>query len=49
MGFFEDGTGQRAVQFQIGLKGTWWVYVLIYDQNDKRTRVVKYVRGHYMS
>jgi len=47
-GFFEDGKGQRAVQITIGLKGTHWVYALIYDRNDERIKVIKYVSGYYM-
>jgi hypothetical protein len=46
--FFEDGTGQHAVQIEIGLNGTSWRRVLIYDKNDKRVKAVKYVSGYYM-
>ena len=47
MAFYEDGTGQHAVSFQIPHDGTWWRYVLIYDQNNKRVKAVRYVQGHY--
>ncbi len=47
--FYEDGTGQRAVEIEIGLKGTSWKHVLIYDNHNKRVKVVKYVSGYYMS
>lgn len=49
MRFYEDGTGQHAVGFQIPHDGTWWGYVLIYDKNNKRVKAVRYVQGHYMS
>ncbi len=47
--FFEDGTGQHAVEISIPLDGTWWKYVLIYDKNNKRTKVIKYASGKYAS
>ena len=47
--YFEDGTGQHAVQIQIGIKGTSWVHVLIYDKDNKRIKVTKYIAGHYYS
>lgn len=48
MKFYEDGTGQHAVGFQIPHSGTWWGYVLIYDKNNKRLKAIRYVQGHYM-
>jgi hypothetical protein len=47
-GFFEDGTGRRAITFFIHRNGTEWTYVLIYDQKNKRTKVIRYVSGYYM-
>jgi hypothetical protein len=47
MGFYEDGTGQHAVGFQIPHDGTYWGYVLIYDKHNKRVKAVRYVQGHY--
>jgi hypothetical protein len=47
MNFYEDGTGQHAVAFQIPHDGTWWGYVLIYDKNNKRVKAARYVQGHY--
>jgi hypothetical protein len=47
--YFEDGTGQHAVKIEIGLNGTWWQHVLIYDKNDKRIKVIKYASGGYRS
>jgi hypothetical protein len=45
--YYKDGKGQHAIEIRIPLNGTWWYYVLIYDQNDKRIKTVKYVMGHY--
>ena len=45
--YYEDGTGQHAVTISLGLDGTYWTYVLIYDKNDKRIKVKKWVSGHY--
>ena len=47
--FYEDGTGQHAVAIETGWNGTDWIYVLIYDKNNKRVSVVKYSPGYYMS
>ena len=46
---FEDGNGQHAVQIEIGLNGTWWEHVLIYDKNNQRIKKIKYSSGHYRS
>jgi len=45
----EDGTGQHAIMITIGLNGTNWRHVLIYDKNDKRIKTIKYVSGHSAS
>ena len=42
-----DGKGQHALTIPVALNGTEWTHVLIYDQNDKRIRVVKYISAHY--
>ena len=47
--FFEDGTGQHAVQIKIGLNGTVWLHDLIYDKDNKRIKTIKYAAGHYAS
>ena len=47
--FFEDGTGQHAIRITIGLNGTVWRHVLIYDKNDKRIKTIKYASGDYHS
>jgi hypothetical protein len=49
IGFFEDGTGQHAVQIQIALYGTWWFHDLIYDKDNKRVKTIKYAAGDYHS
>jgi hypothetical protein len=47
--FLGDGMGQHAITIPIGLNGTWWNHVLIYDKDDKRIKVIKYVSGGYRS
>ena len=47
--FFEDATDQHAIKVRIGVNGTWWVHVLIYDKNDKRIQVTTYRSGGYRS
>jgi hypothetical protein len=47
--YFEDGTGQHAVQIRIGMNGTWWYHVLIYDRDNHRIRTIKYSPGGYRS
>jgi hypothetical protein len=48
--FFEDGTGQHAVRIETDINGTdAWYHVLFYDKDNKRTKVVKYFKGHYES
>ena len=42
IGFYEDGTGQHAVEIEEALHGTWWFHVLIYDKGDKRIKTIKY-------
>jgi hypothetical protein len=49
MQFFEDAAGQHAVLIAVADNGTDWAYVLIYDKNNKRIKVIKYVSGHYRS
>ena len=49
MDYFEDGTGQHAVMVEIDQNGTDWAHVLIYDKDNKRVKVYKYVAGHYRS
>jgi hypothetical protein len=48
-GYYQDGTGQHAVQIEIPLNGRWYYYILFYDKDDKRIKVVRYVDGGYRS
>jgi hypothetical protein len=47
--YFEDGTGQHAVDIEIGINGTSWKHVLIYDKDNKRIKTIKYSPGGYAS
>ena len=47
--FFEGGAGQCAVRIEIGVNGTWWEHVLIYDKDNKRIKTIKYTNGGYRS
>jgi hypothetical protein len=48
-GYFEDGTGQHAVEITIGINGRWWRHILIYDKDNKRIKTIKYATGYYAS
>jgi hypothetical protein len=49
--FFEDGTGRHAVAIEVSIngffEGTEWRHILIYDNESKRIKVIKYVKGYY--
>ena len=47
--FLEDGIGQHAVRITIFLNGTNWEHVLIYNRDNKRVKVIKYISGYYRS
>jgi hypothetical protein len=47
--WLKDRTGQHAIVIKIGLNGTWWRHVLIYDKDDKRIKTIKYSTGGYRS
>jgi len=47
--YFEDESGQHAVEIMIGLNGTVWEHVLIYDKDNKRIKTIKYSNGGYRS
>lgn len=47
--FFEDGTGQHAVQIEVDLKPNAWYHVLIYDKDNKRIKTEKYVDHQFRS
>jgi hypothetical protein len=46
---FCELNGQHAVRITIALNGSDWAHVLIYDKNNKRIKVVKYVSNSYSS
>lgn len=50
-GFFEDGTGQHAVEFEAFSpnQNAAWHYVLIYDKESKRIKVIKYGYHRFQS
>jgi hypothetical protein len=49
-GFYEDGTGQHAIEFEAFNSGnTSWQYALIYDKEDKRIKVIRYNQRRYHS
>jgi hypothetical protein len=46
--YFEDGTGQHAVTFEVDKYGKdSWDHYLFYDKNNKRIKVEKIHRGRY--
>jgi hypothetical protein len=49
--FFEDAAGQHAVEFEAFEhdKNASWHYVLIYDKENKRLKVIKYEYAKYQS
>jgi hypothetical protein len=46
---FGDETGQHAARIVVNLNGTRWAHILFYDQQNKRTKVIKYATGMYRS
>ncbi len=50
-GFYEDGTGRHAVDFQAFPPGenATWNYVLIYDKENRRARTIRYNHIEYQS
>jgi hypothetical protein len=47
--YYEDGEGQHALRFEVPINGVDWAHVLIYDRNNKRIKVIKYVSAYYRS
>jgi hypothetical protein len=47
--WLKDGTGQHAIKITVGLDGTNWRHVLIYDKDNKRIKTIKYISGHSAS
>lgn len=45
--FHEDGNGNHAVSIQIGRNGRYWVYIFIYDKDNVRTKIIRYISGAY--
>lgn len=45
----KNENGQHSVRIEIARNGTDWAHVLIYDAQNKRVKVIKYVSGHYRS
>jgi len=45
----ENEEGGHAVKIEIPLKGTFWEHILIYDQNNRRIKTIKYQGGQYRS
>ena len=44
---FEDGSGQHAMQIKIALnRNSLWKHVLIYNNSNKRIKVLKYENDH---
>jgi hypothetical protein len=46
---FGDAGGQHAIQILIPVDGTFLCYVLIYDKNNTRAKMIKYSAGQYSS
>ena len=48
--YFENGTGQHAVRIETDIGGKdCWYHILFYDKDNKRTKVIKYFYGRYVS
>jgi hypothetical protein len=48
--YWEDGTGQHAVQIEVLIGGKEdWCHILIYDKENKRIKTIKYYVGWIMS
>jgi ligand-binding SRPBCC domain-containing protein len=46
---YENSAGQHAVKIETPVNGVYWEHVLIYDQNNKRIKTLKYFGGRYRS
>jgi uncharacterized protein YceK len=48
-GFYEDGQGHRAVEFEASASGNEsWHFAIIYNKQNKRVKVVRFGRERYM-
>ena len=43
---FEDGKGAHAMEIRLFLKHSEWKHVLIYDESNRRVKVMKYADEH---
>src|SRR4051812_12216571 len=43
--YYQDEAGQHAIMLMIGIDGQVWRHVLIYDKDNRRIKVIKYVSG----
>lgn len=48
-GYFKDGKGGHAVKIRVGTHGPDWEHILIYDRQNRRIKVIKYLSGHSYS
>lgn len=44
---YQNRTGDKAVKIEIPLSGKILDHILIYDQNSKRIKTIKYIAGYY--
>ena len=47
--YLKDGNGQHAVVIEVDLKPNAWNHVLIYDKDNKRAKVMKYIDHQFRS
>ena len=45
----DASSGQHAIVIQMGVNGSVWKHVLIYDKDNNRIKVIKYKTGGYRS
>ncbi len=43
--YYVDGTGRNAVAVLVNAGGPQWTHLLVYDKQNKRTGVTKFVAG----
>lgn len=46
---FENEAGQHAAKITIGVNGVVWRNIIIYDQENRRIKTIKYASGNYGS
>ena len=46
--FYEDSSGQHAVEFKLSYDGYHRRYILIYDKFNVRKKTIKYIMSRYM-